>query len=194
MSRRTQASRGFHLGLTDKPDISCFRGRSAEVRSPVARSAISWTALMTLLPSAGSACILLATPATSCLVDRGTLVSVSRNRIDLKLSRASRQLANEGVRGVALDNPPAQSGHSPRIPVHRPRKAQRASLDGDGIVDPARIAMDDLFGQERPAVDQVRLGCGNPSMTWVRRIGVGSVGRRLHLEPIEQAQKGCRDA
>ena len=76
------------LRLTDKPEISCFRGRSVDVRSSVARSAISWMAVMTLLPSAGSACILLATPATSSFVDRGTLVSVSKNRIDLNLREA----------------------------------------------------------------------------------------------------------
>jgi hypothetical protein len=46
---------------------------------------------MTLLPSAGSACILLATPATSSFVDRGTLVSVSKNRIDLNLREAFSQ-------------------------------------------------------------------------------------------------------
>jgi hypothetical protein len=52
---------------------------------------------------------------------------------------------------------PSQSGHSPRLPIHRSRKAQGSSFDGNGIVDPTWIAVNNLLSQECPTVDQVRL-------------------------------------
>lgn len=76
---------------------------------------------------------------------------------------------------VKLGDSPAQSCHASRIPVHRPRKAQCATLDGDGIIDPTRVSVNDLFSQERPAIDQICLSGRDPSVTGVGRIRLGPI-------------------
>lgn len=81
---------------------------------------------------------------------------------------------------------PPQSTHSTRIPVHCSRKAKRTALDGDCIVDSARVAMNDLLGQESPSVDEVCLIGRDTLMSRIRCIRHRALSCGINVELIEE--------
>jgi hypothetical protein len=124
-------------------------------------------------------------------VSLGTLVSVNRNRIDLKLRQKPEFISPRSTH-KQIPNAPVEPIQTSSPALNRLRKRDRSTQTSHRIVNSTWRAMDDLLGGERPGVDDIRLfGCDRPTTV----VGVeGQRGRTGEGEVRVGIEEGGRDA